>query len=193
MAPKNPTRTKASTHPLEDHPKYVEAIGMVALEAIALELRFAMLLGRLLAIPQRIARAIYLTPKSEQARLEILRNAAEARLASSPSKRDSPLGRQMSAALKRVIGLQKRALKLIGKRHGVIHDEWNYSPMKGEITRKAVDGKLTPKITKADLKELERLIDQMRDLIDDAYDLAEEFRKDPPFMVDLSIDTTKSG
>ena len=188
MAPQDPTRSRASTHPLEDHPEYVRAIGMVQLEAVALELRLALLLSRILALPQRIARAIYLTPKSEQVRLEILRNSAEARLS---GRAGAELKRQMDDALKKVIAIQKRAQKVVGKRHGVIHDEWNYSPTRQEIIRKPVSGQLAVQVTKGDIKELHRLIDQMRDLIDDIYDLAEEFRKHPPFMVDLSMDSTK--
>jgi len=82
-----------SSHPLEEHPAYVQAIGMVCLEEVALELRLSLLLARLLAIPLRTANAIYLTPKAEQTRLDILRNVAHAHLSVSPSAAKSALGK----------------------------------------------------------------------------------------------------
>ena len=78
-----------SEHALEGHPEYVKSIGMVSLEAIALELRLALLLARMLSIPLKTAQAIYLTPKAEQTRLDILRNAAHAEFSVTPSKANS--------------------------------------------------------------------------------------------------------
>ena len=97
-----PKERAVSSHPLEDHPEYVKANGMVSLEAIALEIRLSQLLARMLSISVRTAQAIYLTPKAEQTRIDIFRNAAHAALSLPPSKKDSFIGKQKSYALKKV-------------------------------------------------------------------------------------------
>jgi hypothetical protein len=131
-----------STHPLEDHPEYVQAIGMVSLETIALELRLATLLARALSIPVRVGQAIYLTPKAEATRIDVLRNATHAAFHVSPSKRESSLGRQKARALKDINAIAVKADKLIRERHRVIHDEWNYSDTEKKVTRRLIDGRL---------------------------------------------------
>ena len=65
---------------LEDHPEHVRLIGLIAIETGNLELALADLLARMLSIPLRIGRAVYLTPQSSGARLHILKNAARASL-----------------------------------------------------------------------------------------------------------------
>ena len=183
---RNPT-----THPLEDHPDYVGAIGMVALETIALEIRLANLLAGTLGLPPRIGQAIYLSPKAEQTRLDILKNAAKSRLSVSPRKKDTSLGRQQTAALERVNDIVNRAQALIGERHRVVHDEWNYSETEEKVTRKRVEGKPGNPRVPTPRSEIDTLIRKLRVLIDDAHDLTESFRKHPPFMADLRKDSTK--
>jgi len=86
-----------SSHPLEDHPEYVFAIGMISLEAVAIELRLALLLARALTIPLRTAQVLYLTAKAEATRIEIFRNAASAALAVPAAKSHSELDGRKSA------------------------------------------------------------------------------------------------
>ena len=185
--------TEPSTHPLETHPEYVQAIGMVALEAVAMELRLANLLARMLGLPSRIGQAIYLTPKSETSRLEILQNAAHARLAVSPSKRDSYLGKQKMRALKDVNDICGRAKSLILKRHRIVHDEWNYSDKEKKVTRRVIDGVPGRERIAVPKTEIDDLVRSMRVLIDDALDLTNSFRNHPPFMASLRNDSTNSG
>lgn len=185
--------TEPSTHPLEDHSEYVKAIGMVALEAVAMELRLANLLATMLGLPQRIGQAIYLTPKSETTRIEILRNAAHSRLAVSPSKKNSMLGKQMIKALSDVNKICSRAQDIINQRHRTIHDEWNYSDTEKKVTRRMIDGVPGRARVPVPKTEIDDLIRRMRELIDDALDLTNSFRDHPPFMASLRIDSTNSG
>lgn len=69
MAHQPRNKAEPSAHPLESHPEYSTAIGMVSLEAVALETRLGTLLARMLALPPRIGHAIYLSPHAEHARL----------------------------------------------------------------------------------------------------------------------------
>lgn len=192
MAHKPREESAPSYHPLEDHPEYVKAIGMVALETIALELRLANLLARMLDIPLRIGQAIYLSPKAEQTRLDILRNAARSRLGVSPSKANTALGKQKRKSLSDVLKIVGRAQSLIGERHRVVHDEWNYSEAEKRVTRKMIDGTPGRPRTPASKDDMDALILKMRQLIDDAQELAVSFSKHPPFMADMRNDSTNS-
>jgi len=185
--------TEPTTHPLEEHPDYVRAIGMVSLEAVAIELRMANLLARMLGLPPRIGQAIYLTPKSETTRIEILRNAAHSRLAVSPSRKKSVLGRQMTKALADVNRICGRAQGLINLRHRMIHDEWNYSDKEKNVTRRQIDGVPGRQRVPTPKKEIDDLIEKMRVLIDDVLVLTTAFRDHPPFMANMRSDLAKSG
>lgn len=189
MAHKLRNQVQPSSHPLEDHPKYVRAIGMVSLEAIAMELRLALLFARVMGIPLRTAQAIYLTPKAEQTRFDIFKNAVHAHLAVSPTKKNSVLGKQKTKALKDVLSIISRAEKLIRQRHRVIHDEWNYSDTEKKVTRKLIDGHPGRERTPIKKKDLDILIESMRVIIDDAYDLAKAYSEHPPFMVSLKLNS----
>ena len=63
---------------LEKHPEHTRLIGMIAIETGNLELALADVFARMLSIPLRIGRAVYLTPQASHARLDILKNAARA-------------------------------------------------------------------------------------------------------------------
>jgi hypothetical protein len=128
-----------STHALADRPDYVQNIGMVALEAVDLELRLASLFARMIGIKIRVAQAIYLSPKAEQARMDIIRNAAKATYHTKPSD-TGVLSKQKQHALTKVERLLARSEKLIRQRHRVIHDEWNISEKEKEVTRRIVGG-----------------------------------------------------
>ena len=57
---------------LEKRPRFVKAIGMVSIETSALEYFLAELFGHILFISTPVAQAIYLTPRSATARVDIL-------------------------------------------------------------------------------------------------------------------------
>tara|TARA_R110000868_G_scaffold2930_2_gene19917 strand:+ start:481 stop:981 length:501 start_codon:yes stop_codon:yes gene_type:complete len=166
---------------------------MVSLETIALEIQLAGVLARMIGIPLRIGQAIYLSPKSEHSRLDILRNAAQSRLAVAPGKEKTELGMQQIKALKQVTKIVRRASDLVNRRHRVVHDEWNFSDREKAVTRKKLDGKPGNPRVAIPLTEVGLLVTDMRKLIDDAHALAESFREHPPFMARLKKDSTKSG
>lgn len=165
---------------------------MVSLEAVAMELRLALLLARSLSLPTRTAQAIYLTPKAEQTRIDIFRNAAHAAFSVPPSRRDSELGKQKARAFRDINAILVRAEKLIRSRHRMIHDEWNYSDQERSVTRKLIDG-MPGRVGKPiEKKEVDDLVYEMRRVIDDAYDLSERYKEHPPLMVNLRRDAKKS-
>jgi hypothetical protein len=78
-------------HQLSRYPDHIKAIGMIALETVDLEIELAVLFSTMLRLSSAVAEAIYMTPKSEQARLEVLKNTAIALFSLHPkSKKTSP-------------------------------------------------------------------------------------------------------
>src|ERR1700687_493469 len=92
---------------LEKHPEHVRLIGMIAIETGNLEIALADLFARMLSIPLRIGRAVYLTPQSAQARLDILVNAAKAEF--DRPMRAKVLREQYADAFKQVNTIRNRA------------------------------------------------------------------------------------
>lgn len=176
---------EASIHALDDYPEYVKNIGMVALETVDLEIRLANLFGRIIGLTPRKAQAIYFSPKAEQARMDIIRNAANAVFHVPPSQKGS-VARQKAAALEKVEALLTRSEKLIRKRHRIVHDEWNVSEKEKTVTRRLVGGELVRPRTPVQIAELTDLIGELRLLIDDVYALSQEFKNHPPTMVSMA-------
>jgi hypothetical protein len=142
MMTSKPAKYVPSQTDLVDHPEYVKAIGLISVETIDLEVRLANLFARMVGIPLRIGQAIYLTPKQEQTRMDILRNAANAALSTPPrANPKSALVRQKAEALKKVERIIARGETLIRKRHRVVHDEWTFSEKEKKVTRRLVDGR----------------------------------------------------
>jgi hypothetical protein len=194
MATSKPKPRKISRSRLVDYPKHVEAIGMIAIETVDLELELAGLFAQMLMLKPSVGRAIFLSPKSEQARLDIFRDAANAEFSPNPrAKPKSPLEQQKAAALSKVKGMISRSQDAVNRRHRVIHDEWEVSDVDQEIQRRVVDGKVTREAKPTPINELEDQIHSLRVLIDDVYDLAREFRARPPRMIDMKKSTTKAG
>lgn len=186
--------TKTTTvHPLTDHPDYVSAIGMVSLETIALEVSLATLFARMIGVPPRIGHAIYLTPKAEQTRLDMLRHTTQSRLAVSERKKNTRLGQQQSRYRRKIMKIVASAQDTMNRRHRVIHDEWNYSDKEQAVTRKRIDGNPGRARIKVDLNEVLQLIEDIRKTIDAAQSLSEVFRERPPFMANLSISAIIPG
>lgn len=184
---------KLSRSRLVDHPKHVNAIGMILIETVDLEVQLAALFARMLSISPRIGRAIMLAPKGEQARLDILKHAAEAAFAIGPkTKPDSELAEQKQAALKKVLEVVSKSQKVMNQRHRIVHDEWAVSEENSDIRRIPVTGKLKREEVIVPIKELEDHIRQIRLCIDDAFELTKDFRERPPTMADLRKSSTKS-
>lgn len=173
-------------HQLAKHPDYVEAIGMIALETVDLELQLADLFSRMLFISPRVGRAIFMTPKGDQARIDILRHAAHAALA--PKKKASPsskLERQKADALKRVLEIAQRSLDAFNARHRVMHDDWRVDGDLKKVTRIRVDGSPGRSAAPVPITKLEEQIETLRRLIDDVIDLTNDFDQHPPTLADM--------
>jgi hypothetical protein len=174
-----------SKHQLSGHCDHVNAIGMISLETVDLELELATLFSQMLLIPLCVGEAILMTPKSEQARIDILRHAAEAAFAPRPGKRSdsarrSDLERQKVEALNKVKALLKRSQEVINYRHRTMHDDWEITKKRKEIRRIQVDGGLSRVPMPVPIAQLNTQIEKLRQLIDDVTDLAAEFKKYPP-------------
>jgi hypothetical protein len=159
----------------------VRAIGMISIENANLETALAELFSRMIFVPLPVGRAIYLTPKSAMARIEIFENAANA---VGLGRGDEEHQRKKGDALRRSLSLAGRANTLIGKRHGIIHDSWGLDSETDEVRRRSL-GRPSKTDGPVPVEELNRLIDEFRLLIDDARALAAEFRESPPSLVDL--------
>lgn len=170
---------------LEGHPEHARLIGLIAIETGNLELTLANLFARMLSIPLRIGRAVYLTPQSSAARLHILKNAARAEF--ERPMRSKNLRDQHASALKRVIEIHDRASKAINRRHRVVHDSWGFNEDDMEVSRLMIDGQPDRESAAAPVKELQDQLTFLRKLIDDAGALSREFYRHPPMMVDLRL------
>jgi hypothetical protein len=166
---------------------------MILIETVDLEVQLASLFARMLSISPRVGRAIMLAPKSEQARLDILKHAAEAAFFISPkAEKDSELSQQKQKALERVLKIVSKSQDLMNKRHRIAHDEWAVLDENNEIRRIPVSGKLKREEVAVPINELEDHILSIRTCIDDAHKLASDFREHPPTMADLRKSSTNS-
>lgn len=125
----NQPRIGPYASPLEEHQEYVQAVGMLTIEIACLERMLANLLGAVLNVDMAIAEAIYLTPKSNMVRIEILANVAGAKLRFRP------------AVLATVNSIIKRSRGVIEKRHNIVHSEYRVHPETGEIMICSLGGK----------------------------------------------------
>jgi hypothetical protein len=107
-----PPKKKSYRSPLENHPKYVHAIGMISIENASLESLLGELLGALLGIHLHIGHTLYFTPRSAIARLDLLANVAA-----------ESIGKHLKL-LAKVRAIIKRSKAAIGKRHDIIHSLW---------------------------------------------------------------------
>lgn len=115
-----------SQHNLIDFPEYVSAIGMVSLETGDLQIKLANLFSRMVGVTVRIGQSIFLSPKAEHARIDILLHAAHAKFAIAPKANPkAKLVVQNKRDLNEVVKIVKRSHDLINKRHRIIHDDWN--------------------------------------------------------------------
>jgi hypothetical protein len=170
---------------LQWHPDYVEAIGMISIENANLENELSDLFSRVIGVTTRVGYAIYMTPKSAMAQVEILENAAKATFA--PRKRgggNEEHKAKLRSALKRTLSIAGRAKALIGKRHAIIHDSWGVRHgkiMRYKRSSPTLESRHVP------LSELQTLVKDYRRLIASATALEKEFRDHPPSLIDLRL------
>lgn len=176
-------------HQLSRFPEHVQAIGLIALETVDLELELAVLFSRMLMLLPRVGEAIYMTPQNAQARLDILRNAANETFR--PNKKagsNSIKEKQKAAALEKVIDILKRAQDCINGRNRALHDDWYISADTKEIKRIRVDGFSGRVGEPISLPKLKAEVKALRLLIDNVTKLAKEFKDHPPQMVSMRLD-----
>jgi hypothetical protein len=104
---------------LRKYPDHVQLIGMIAIESSNLEIALAGLFARMLMLPVRTGRAIYLTPQAAHARLDILRNAGKATF--DRSTKSEVLTEQYKNAFSRLKKILQRASDAINSRHRLVH------------------------------------------------------------------------
>lgn len=128
MVPQKVKRKKPGRNPLVNYPKYAEAIGIIAVETVDLEFVLATLLASVLHVREKVGRAIFLAPKSEQARLDILRDAANAEFESNPRALPGAIvEKQKARALRKVSKIILRSQDAMNRRHRTVHDQWDVS------------------------------------------------------------------
>lgn len=94
----------------------------------------------------------------------------------------------MRHALTRTLNIIDRAKTAIGKRHGIIHDQWGVNSETDEVERRSL-GQPAKTDGAASLETLESLISSMRAIISESKELASEIREKPPQMVDMRVDS----
>ena len=169
---------------LEKHPEFVQAIGMISIENANLEAQMARLFSRALFIPMHVGFAIYLTPKSAIARLEIFQNAIKAALRPKGSEEHQ---KKLKDALDRANSLANRTKKVIGKRHAIIHDAWGVDE-EGDVLQKPFSDLSGGKVSggeKVSITKLNNIIREMRILSKEIRDTSEKFRQSPPSLVSM--------
>jgi len=164
---------------------------MIAIETGNLEIALATLFARMLSVPMRTGRAVYLTPKAAHARLDILRNAAKA--AFDRKVKSKELNDHYKEALAKVTDIISRAGKANDKRNRIVHDSWGYNDDDNEVSRLMIDGNPDGQSVSVPLSELENDLKSLRIVIQDAASLARHFHKNPPLIADLRNSATNSG
>jgi hypothetical protein len=173
---------------LEKHPEHVRLIGMIAIESGNLEIELAGLFARMLMIPLRMGRAVYLTPQAAHARLAILKNAAQTEF--DRPMRSKETRQRYDSALKQVMEIYNRASAAINKRNRIVHDSWGFSEDDREVSLLMIDGVPDRESASVPINELKDQLSSMRKLIGDVGALAREFYRNPPTMIDLRLSGT---
>jgi hypothetical protein len=165
---------------LEKHPEFVRAIGMISIENANIEAQMARLFSRILFIPLHVGFAIYLTPKSATARIEIFQKAIKAALRPTGPEEHQ---KKLKDALDKANRLANRVKTVTGKRHQIIHDVWGVDET-GDVVRKPLPAFVESE--KVPITKLNNMIREMRTLSREIRDTAEEFRQSPPSLVSMA-------
>jgi len=180
--------TKKRSSKKKTYPEHLSLIGSIITETVYLEWVLSGLFARMMGLSFKVARAIYLTPKSETARLEILQNASKALFEEKSAKRAAPtLQKQKDAAKKEVQSLIKRSQNIINERHRLVHDLWEERDALAEscgdpLKRRRIDAeKLHEKPKEISIDDLKSLHCDIEKLIGDVHALRLKFKKHPPY------------
>jgi hypothetical protein len=169
MAKGPPQSDLPSQSALESFPEYARAIGMITAEIARLEMALADMLAALLHIDRHFGHIIYLTPKANFARIEILENVVR------DSIKDGSIGRNL---LESFIA---RARASMGKRHEYMHNVWG-TDNKNDVSRRPLPYRETKPFTQVPLTELTGEIDKIRRLIDEVREQTDKmFSAWPPY------------
>jgi hypothetical protein len=145
---------------------------MIAVELANLEFVLSDLLACLLRLDRKTTKTIYFTPKSTQARLETLMGVVDGVLSQEPD-------------LKRRCGaLVKRAMGIVTKRNGWLHDIWGVSKDDPkEIMLMAFPGGTKRPIQ---LQTLTDMIRDLRVLADEVWALYSHLALRPHYKVNVT-------
>jgi len=182
---KPPRKSFQST--LEEHPEHVRAVGMISIESGSLDIVLTQLLAATLGVSESIANAIYLTPRSASARIEIFQNIVTFALEN--VKTDDVEGRQLKRLYekinekrtkrrRRIESLLARARAIADKRNIIIHEGWGVDKTTSTIIRRRLPIKPGSKATPVPLGYLTEIIRDLRVLVDDVIDLALELKQE---------------
>jgi hypothetical protein len=143
------------------------------------------LFSAIIGVRVRTGRAIYLTPRSAIARIEIFEAAAKAHLEFRDWNGNEDHQKKMANAFAKSLSIISRAKSAVGKRHGIIHDQWGLDEKTRGVMRKSLPA---PKKTDGivPLSELKSLIKSIRSITTDAISLTVEFIENQPHMDDLA-------
>jgi hypothetical protein len=136
---------------MEGFPDHVKAIGMINIEVGNLDIFLGFLFAAILRITPWVGKEIFLTPKSAFGRLDLLKTAINEMI------EDKSDGRKMLESI------HGRALGIVDRRHKMIHDSWGIN-RDGTVVRQPIRGNV--EMTPVPLKELEKMISDVRNLID---------------------------
>jgi hypothetical protein len=134
--------------PLDDFPNYTRAIGLIIVELAAMETELLDLLAALLGLSQKAANAVFFTPKSTRARIDILANLTP-RLIS-----DDKL-------CNKITDLVGNASKLLNHRNDYVHEVWGVD--NGQVVWIPTDGR---KARPVPISELTSFLHRIRALSD---------------------------
>lgn len=155
--------------PLERHPKYVRAIGMISIENGSLEILLGELLGSLLGIHYDFSQLLFYTPNSSSVRLSLIESIIEPSIG-----RDKKLTAEVQSIL-------KRARRAIGKRNTIIHAVWTDADFiedgeKYPLPVMSSDESIPGLDNDAPLKGLETLVGDYRLLIEETILIVDKVR-----------------
>ena len=150
---------------LVQRPKHAQAIGILTIEISRLERSISELLGTILGMHFLLAEAIYFTPNSNIARMDIISNVAPLALNQHPKK------------VKRINRFNERAKAAMGKRHQIIHYFWTLSETGDDIRGEKMGGF---RLKTFSLKQLEAQILDVQKLTTEIYKYCHGFRDEHP-------------
>jgi hypothetical protein len=110
---------------LEEFPDHAKAIGIASIEVANLDIFLGYMFAAILKIPAPVGEALFLTPNSAFARLELLKTAInEMMIDKSPGQNQ-------------LMTLYNRAANIVTKRNSMIHDSWGTNAA-GEVARRDI-------------------------------------------------------